>query len=68
MNLSWNCETHSIKAGVELSEVSTHSGLDELGGAIPNICTNLVTGFLKRSIVPDNGTQSNYFFVNKVSL
>lgn len=68
MNLSWNCETHSIKEGVELSVVSMHSGLDELGGAIHNICTNLLTGFLMKSVVPDNGTQNNYFFMNKVSL
>lgn len=68
MNLSWSCETHSIKEEVELSEVSMHSGLDELGGAIHNIYTNFLTGFLRKPIVPDNGTQSNYFFMNKVSL
>lgn len=50
MNLSWNCETYSIKEGVELSVVSVHSGLDELGGAIHNIWTNLLTDFLKKSI------------------
>lgn len=45
-----------------------HSGLDELGGAIHNIHNCLLTGFLKKSTVLDNGAQSNYSFMNKIAL
>lgn len=37
-------------------------------GAIHNICDSLLTGVLEKTIVLDNGAQSNYSSMNKVAL